>query len=132
MKKVKFNNSKSIELHASRLGEKLTGNQSEVMTIEGSLVGDHVCIQNPMPKNNASWRVSLYPWGELISGDFYTKSDATEYAKDVSKLSVDWNAIYSAKDFPESKEYKLALKKLLELSDRYSADGYFEPRDDPS
>jgi hypothetical protein len=131
MKKVKFDNSGSISLHQA-LGETLTPDQSEVMKLEGWLVDDHVCVQRPIPKDDAGWRVSLYPWGHRISFDFFTKEDAAEYAKDVSKLGVDWAAIYSAENFTATEEYQSALMQLIALRDEYETNGYFKPRDEPS
>ncbi|HMF69356.1 MAG TPA: hypothetical protein VK602_17305 [Phyllobacterium sp.] len=132
MKKVKFDNNQSIALQKALPGVALTPEQMEVMNLEGWLVDDHVCIQKPVPKINAGWRVSLYPWGDLISGDFYTKSDATEYAKDVSKLGIDWKAIHSPENYAKGDLHLQALAKLSALRDEYEADGYFEARDEPS
>jgi len=132
MKKVKFDNSRSIALQKALSGVALTPDQTEVLNLEGWLVDDHVCVQKPIPKINAGWRVSLYPWGDLISGDFYTKSDATEYAEDVSKLGIDWNAVYSPENYAKSDLYLQALAKLNALRDEYEADGYFKARDEPS
>jgi hypothetical protein len=129
MKKVKFDNSQSFALQQA-LGETVTPDQSEVMKLEGWLVDDHVCVQKPIPDDDAGWRVSLYPWGHKISFDFFTKEDAVEYAKDVSKLGVDWAAIYSAENFTETKDFQSALTRLIALRDLYEADGYFKSRDD--
>jgi hypothetical protein len=79
MKKVKFDNSQSIELQKALPGAELTPEQLSIMHIEGWLVDDHVCVQKPA--GDAGWRVSLYPWGDRISGEFYFKADAVEYAK---------------------------------------------------
>jgi hypothetical protein len=68
--------------------------------------------------------------GTIRSFDFFTKEDAVEYAKDVSKLSIDWAATYSAEKFTETKECRSALTRLIALRDLYEADGYFKSRDD--
>ena len=98
MRKVRFNNRQSIEL-SRRLGANLTADQSEVIQLEGWLVDNHVCVQKPISKIGAAWRVSLYPWGHVVSGDFYIKDDAIAYAKDLSALGIDWQALYDAANF---------------------------------
>ena len=75
MKKVKFDNSLSLELAFA--GRRMP----PILILEGWLVDDHVCIQQPK-------RVSLYPWGHVLTFDFYAKSDAAEFAKDISKLGI--------------------------------------------
>jgi hypothetical protein len=84
MRKVKFDNSQSITLQKALPGVTLTPEQLRPMKIEGWLVDDHVCVQKPAEFSD--WCVSLYPWGDKISREFFSKADATEYAKDVSKL----------------------------------------------
>ena len=91
MKKVKFDNSLSLEL--AYAGQRMP----PILILEGWLVDDHVCIQLPNLENGSDWRVSLYPWGHVLTFDFYTKSDATEFAKDISKLGIDWKFIHSVK-----------------------------------
>jgi hypothetical protein len=88
-------------------------------------VDDHVCVQQPA--GEVGWRVSLYPWGDLISADFYTKDDAIEYAKDVSKLGIDWDAIYRPANYAKSARYRQALSRLEGLRDEYQEGGYFKP-----
>jgi hypothetical protein len=131
MKKVKFDTSQSIALQKALPGVTLTPKQLEPTKIEGWLVDDHVCIQKPMG-DEGSWCVSVYPWGDKISLEFFSKSDATEYAKDVSKLGIDWRAIYSPENYVKSDLYLQALARLNALRDIYEADGYFKPRDEPS
>jgi hypothetical protein len=123
MKKVKFDNRQSIALQKALPGAEME--QLEVFQIEGWLVDDHVCVQKPA--GDASWQVSLYPWGDLISADFYTKADAVEYANDVSKFGVDWNAIYQPANYAKSALYRRALSQLKALRDRYEEGGYFKP-----
>ena len=67
------------------------------------------------------------PWGDRISADFYTKDDAVEYAKDVSKLGIDWNAIHQPANYAKSARYRQALSRLKALRDAYEASGYFKP-----
>jgi hypothetical protein len=93
MKKVQFDTRQSIALQKALPGVTLTPEQLEPMKIEGWLVDDHVCVQKPTG-DNGSWCVSLYPWGDKISPQFFSRDDATEYAKDVSKLGIDWKAGY--------------------------------------
>jgi hypothetical protein len=123
MRKVKFDNSQSLALQQRHVG----GHIPDVLTLEGWLVDDHICIQKPVPEDDAGWRVSLYPWGHLISFDFYTKADATEYAKDVSRLGIDWKSIYSAKGFHNTPEFAAMLAQVTKLRDRYEAEGFFRP-----
>jgi hypothetical protein len=130
MKKVKFDNRLSIELQKKVPGIKLTPGQMEVMQLEGWLVDEHVCVQKPMPEHDANWRVSLYPWGHKIGFDFYTKADAVEYAKDVSSLGIDWNAIYAADNWTETDQYHLMLFQLRAIRAVYEAEGYFDSNSD--
>jgi hypothetical protein len=123
MKKVKFDNRQSIALQKALPGA--TPEKIEVLQIDGWLVDDHVCVQKPA--GEVGWRVSLYPWGDLISADFYTKDDAVEYAKDVSKLGVDWDAVYRPENYAKSARYRQALSRLETLRDEYQAGGYFKP-----
>ena len=126
MRKVNFNNSRSIELSRS-LGANLTADQSKVLRLEGWLVDDHICVQKPLPKIGADWRVCLYPWGHVVSGDFYTKDDAIEYARDLSALGIDWQKLYDeAKNFGETPGYKRELARLIELHHPYAAEGFFK------
>ena len=122
MKKVKFDN--SLSLQQAFAGRRMP----PIVMLEGWLVDDHVCIQKPNLENGSDWRVSVYPWGHLLSLDFYTKADATEFAKDVSKLGIDWEFIYSSKPIGRSPEYKRALAQIRALRNRYEADGFFKPR----
>jgi hypothetical protein len=68
--------------------------------------------------------------GDKISLDFFTKDDATEYAKDVSKLGIDWKTIFLPENYVKSAAYLEALAQLQALRDRYEADGYLKSRDD--
>jgi hypothetical protein len=102
MKKVRFDNRQSIALQKALAGAALE--QIEVLQIEGWLIDDHVCVQKPGA--GAGWRVSLYPWGDLIGAEFYTKDDAIEYAKDVSKFGVDWDSIYRPENYAKSARYR--------------------------
>ena len=124
MKKVKFDNSQSIELQKALPGAELTPEQLTVMHIEGWLVDDHVCVQKPA--GDAGWRVSLYPWGDRISGEFYFKADAVEYAKDVSRLGIDWDAVYEPRHYAKTAIYRQALSELSALRDAYEDGGYFK------
>jgi hypothetical protein len=129
MKKVKFDTSRSIAMQKALPGVTLTPEQLQPSEIEGWLVDDHVCVQRP--GDGASWRVSLYPWGDKISGDFFTKADATEYAKDVSKLGIDWKAVFLPKNYGISDLHFQVLAQLCALRDEYAAEGYFKPRAGP-
>jgi hypothetical protein len=124
MKKVKFDNSQSIELLKALPGAELTPEQLTIMHIEGWLVDDHVCVQKPA--GEAGWRVSLYPWGDRISGEFYFKADAVEYAKDVSRLGIDWDAVYEPRHYAKTAIYRRALSELSALRDAYEDGGYFK------
>ena len=124
MKKVKFDNSQSIALHKALPGVTLTPEQMEPMKIEGWLVDDHVCVQKP--GNNVSWCISLYPWGDKISLEFFSKEDAIEYAKDVSKLGIDWKAIHSPENYAISDLYLLALAQLKCLARRVRGRWFFQ------
>jgi hypothetical protein len=130
MRKVKFDNSQSIALQQALPGVTLTSEQLEPMKIEGWLVDDHVCVQKP--GEYSDWCVSLYPWGDKISFEFFSKADATEYAKDVSKLGIDWKTIYSPENYVKSDLYLRALAQIVALRDVYEAGGYFKPRGEPS
>jgi hypothetical protein len=90
------------------------------------LVDDHICVQKPFP--DSGWRVSLYPWGDKISLDFFSKADAIEYAKDVEALKIDWTAVYAPENYVRSELYFSSLARLIEVRDRYEADGLFKPR----
>jgi hypothetical protein len=125
MKKVTFDNSKSIALQIG-LGKTLTAEQSEPMKISGWLVDEHVCVQKPSSGNG--WRISLYPWGDKISFDFFSKADAIAYAKKVSALGIDWTTICQPENYYQSDVYFDALEKLIVLRDQYEADGLFKPR----
>jgi hypothetical protein len=131
MRKVKFDDSQSIALQKALPDVTLTPEQQKPTKIEGWLVDDHVCVQKPVG-GDGSWRVSLYPWGHKISYDFFSKADATEYAEEVSKLGIDWNAVYSPENFVKSELYWQALAQLVVLRDVYEAGGYFKPHDEPS
>ena len=122
MKKVKFDNSLSLEL--AYAGQRMP----PILILEGWLVDDHVCIQQPNLEIGSDWRVSLYPWGHVLTFDFYTKSDATEFAKDISKLGIDWKFIHSVKPVGRSSEYQRALAQIRTLRNQYEADGFFKPR----
>jgi hypothetical protein len=100
------------------------------MKFEGWLVDNHVCIQTSGERGG--WCVSLYPWGDKISLDFFTRDDATEYAKDVSKPGIDWETIFLPENYVKSAAYLKALTQLHALRDHYEAEGYFGPGDDPS
>jgi hypothetical protein len=119
MKKVKFNDAPTL----AAFGD----NRSDVLPLEGWLVDEHVCVQTPDPGRDWGWRVSLYPWGLRLSEDFYAKADAEEFAREVSRLGIDWCSIYASENFGETTEFKEALAKLTEMRDRYDAQGYFEP-----
>jgi hypothetical protein len=123
MKKVTFDNSQSIALQKA-LGVSLTPEQMEPVKIEGWLVGDHVCVQKPF--HDAGWRVSLYPWGDKISLDFFSKADAIEYAKDVNALKIDWAALYTPENYVRSELYFSSLAKVIAVRDQYEDDGYFK------
>jgi hypothetical protein len=122
MRKVKFDNGQSIALQEALLGA--AAEQTEVVQIEGWLVDDHVCVHKPV--GEVGWRVSLYPWGDLISEDFYSKADAVEYAKDVSKFGMDWDAIYRPENYGKSAIHRKALTQLRALRDEYETGGYFK------
>jgi hypothetical protein len=124
MKRVKFDNSQSIELQKALPSAELTPEQLTVMHIEGWLVDDHVCVQKPA--GDAGWRVSLYPWGDRISGEFYFKADTVEYAKDVSRLGIDWDAVYEPRHYAKSAIYRQALSEISALRDAYEDGGYFK------
>jgi hypothetical protein len=124
MRKVKFDNSQSIALQKA-LGVSLTSEQMKPMKIEGWLVGDHVCIQNPL--QDGGWRVSLYPWGDKISLDFFSKDDAIEYAKDVNALGATGSPFTRTENYVRSELYFSSLAKLIAIRDRYEAEGYFKP-----
>ena len=83
-----------------------------------------IAIKNNLLVNQAD----LTAKGYKISFDFFSKADAVEYAGDVSKLGIDWVAIYSAESFTETSAFRAALAQIIELRDRYEADGYFQPR----
>ena len=122
MKKVKFDNSLSLEL-------AFAGRQMPpILILEDWLVDDHVRIQQPNLEIGSDWRVSLYPWGHVLTFDFYTRADATEFAKDISKLGIDWKFIHSVKPIGRSPEYKGALAQIRALRNQYEADGFFKPR----
>jgi hypothetical protein len=125
MKKVTFDNRKSIELQIG-LGKNLTAEQSEPMKIRGWLVDEHVCVQKP--SRYSGWRVSLYPWGDMISRDFFSKDDAVDYAKQVSALGIDWTTICKPENYYQSDVYFDALVGLIVLRDQYEADGLFKPQ----
>jgi hypothetical protein len=125
MKKVKFDNSKSIALQIG-LGKTLTAEQSEPMKIDGWLVDEHVCVQKP--SRDSGWRVSLYPWGDMISRDFFSKDDAVDYANQVRMLAIDWTTICEPENYYQSDVYFDALEKLIILRHQYEADGLFKPR----
>ena len=120
MKKVKFDNSLSLQ-------QAFAGRQMPpILILEGWLVDDHVCVQKPNLENGSDWRVSLYPWGHVLSFDFYTKSDATEFAKDVCELRIDWKFIHSSTPIGRSPEYKRALAQIRALRNQYEADRHVE------
>ena len=120
MKKVKFDNSLSLR-------QAFAGRQMPpILILEGWLVDDHVCVQKPNLENGSDWRVSLYPWGHVLSFDFYTKSDATEFAKDVCELRIDWKFIHSSTPIGRSPEYKRALAQIRALRNQYEADRHVE------
>lgn len=124
MRHIKFDNSQSIALQTA-LGITLAPEQMEPIEIEGWLVDNHVCIQKP--SGERGWRVSLYPWGDRISLDFFSKDDATQYAEDVSKLEIDWESVYASENYVRGELYFEALAKVIALRDQYEADGYFKP-----
>jgi hypothetical protein len=68
------------------------------------------------------------PLGHLLSFDFHTKFDATEFAIDVSKLGIDWEFVYSSKPIGCSSDYKRALAQIRALRKQYEANGFFKPR----
>jgi hypothetical protein len=126
MKKVKFDNAQAIALHQS-LGKNLTSDEAKVMKLEGWLVDDHLCVQKPTPKSDVGWRVSLYPWGDLIASEFFTKDDATSFAKDISALEIDWESIRSAG--MEAEEYQRAIELVRGIRALYEADGLMKSSD---
>jgi hypothetical protein len=81
-------------------------------------------------RDRSGWCVLLYPWVDKISLDFFTKYDATKYAKDVSKLGIYWKTIFLPENYAKSAWYLEALARLHALRDRYESDGYFKSRDD--
>jgi hypothetical protein len=125
MKKVTFDNRQSIALQIG-LGQNLSPEQSEPMKIDGWLVDEHVCVQKP--SSASGWRVSLYPWGDKISFDFFSKADAIDYAKQVSALGIDWTTICRPENYYRSDVYFDSLEQLIVLRDQYEADGLFKPR----
>jgi hypothetical protein len=102
MKKITFGNSKSIALQIG-LGKNLSPEQSEPMKIEGWLIDEHVCVQKP--SRDSGWRVSLYPWGDMISRDFFSKDDAVDCAKQVRALGIDWTTICMPENYYQSDVY---------------------------
>jgi hypothetical protein len=110
MKKVKFDNSQSIARQSALPGVTLTPAQRKPIKLEGWLVDDHVCIQKS--GDRGGWRLSLYPWCDKISLDFFTKDDATEYATDVIKLGIDWKTIFLPENYVKSVAYLEALAQL--------------------
>jgi hypothetical protein len=52
------------------------------------------------------------PLGRSDQRGFYTKADAVEYAKDVSKLGVDWDAIYRPENYAKSTLCRRASRSL--------------------
>jgi hypothetical protein len=120
MKKVKFDNAQAIALHQS-LGKPLTSDQAKPVKLEGWLVDDHLCVQKPLPKSDADWRVSLYPWGDLIVSEFFTKADATAFAEDVSALELDWERVRSAG--VEDESYQLAIMQVRAIRGKYEVEG---------
>ena len=131
MKKVKFDTSQSIALQKALPRAALTPAQLEPMKIEGWLVDDHVCVQQPTGPDG-SWCVSLYPWGDKISGEFFTKDDATDYARAVSELGIDWQTIFLPENYAKSDLHFEALEQLNILRDEFEADGYFKRHEEPS
>ena len=107
MKKVKIRQL-VFSLELAYAGQRMP----PILILEGWLVDDHVCVQQPNLENGSDWRVSLYPWGHVLTFDFYTKSDATEFAKDVCKLRIDWKFIHSSTPIGRSPEYKRALAQI--------------------
>ena len=126
MKKVKFDNAEAIALH-QRLGRTLTVDQAKPMKLEGWLVDDHLCVQKPAPDGDAGWRVSLYPWGDLIASEFFTKADATAFAKDVSALEIDWKRIRSAGI--DDGSYQIAIVQVRAIRAMYEVDGLMKSPD---
>jgi hypothetical protein len=78
-------------------------------------VDGHVCVQTPDPGRDWGWRVSPYPRGLRLSEDFYAKADAEEFAREVSRLGIEWRSIYASENFGETTEFKEALAKLTEM-----------------
>jgi hypothetical protein len=118
MKKVRFDDAPTLAAFKEDL--------SEIIPLEGWLVDEHVCVQKPDPERDWGWRVSLYPWGLRLSEDFYARADAEEYAKEISRLGIDWRSIYASEDLGESAEFKDARAKITEIRDRYDAQGFFK------
>jgi hypothetical protein len=115
-----------MALHQS-LGRNFTADQAKPTKLEGWLVDDHVCVQKPAPGSDGGWRVSLYPWGDLIASEFFTKEDATSFAKDVSALGIDWARIRSAGIADE--EYQSAIILVGGIRATYEADGLIKTPD---
>lgn len=123
IKKVRFDTSGSIALHL-KLGRKLTPEQRKPIELEGWLVGDHICVQK-LTAEYKGYCLSLYPWGDRLTAEFFAKADAVACAKDIDALRIPWEHMRTLD--PSSSEYGDLLVKVRFILASYEIDGLTLP-----
>lgn len=119
MKKVRFDTSGAIALQL-KLGRELTPDQKKPIKIDGWLVGQHVCVRKPKT-DSQGWVLSLYPWGDRLTGGFFAKDDAVACAKEIESLAIPWGHVREL-DIT-SEEYRGYIEPVLRIRAAYEADG---------
>lgn len=123
MKRVRFDNSGAIA-HHKKLGRELTPDEATLIKLEGWLVGVHLCVQKPLSAERG-YCLSLYPWGDKLSSDFFAKDDAVACAKQIDALDIPWDRMREIDiKSAEYREYVAMVRAVLET---YEADGLMMP-----
>lgn len=125
MKKVSFDTSASVALHV-KLGQEFTPEQSKPVKREGWLIGDHVCVQKPRG-DDEGWCLSLYPWGDRLTTEFFAKADAVACAKEIAALDLPWKHLRSLD--PRSSEYGHYIVWVRLILASYEVEGFMTPMD---
>ena len=123
MKKVRFDTSGAIALQL-KLGRELPSEQRKPIKLEGWLVGAHICVLKPHAVDRG-WGLSLFPWGDRLTLDFFAKADAVACAKEIDALNLPWNRLRTLD--ANAEQYRDYIGKVMEIRADYEADGLIMP-----
>lgn len=93
---------------------------------QGGRLADWWPHLRPKPiSSDGGWCVSLYPWGDRLTRDFYAKADAIAFANELHSLDVPWEHIRGL-DIG-SDEYRMYVALIMSLISDCDADGLLMP-----